>query len=182
MTPAAPTFSVRPTAESDWERVRDLRLEMLRDTPTAYAESLADALGRDEAEWRMRAARGQQPGSAMLAAIDTDGTWVGTMGAYIDGTGPLLVGVYVRPTHRGWSVGVTDALLDGIIEWASRHGKALRLEVHEENARAIAAYERRGFQRTGSSRPYDLDPSALEIEMSLALGQDQLWPDPDDRP
>ncbi|MET0989720.1 MAG: GNAT family N-acetyltransferase, partial [Glaciihabitans sp.] len=171
MTSAAPPFSVRPTAESDWERVRDLRLEMLQDTPTAYAESHEDALGHDEAQWRMRAARGHEPRSAMLVAIDADGTWVGTMGAYVDDTSPLLVGVYVRPTHRGRSVGVTDALLDGIIEWAGRHGTQLRLEVHEENARAIAAYERRGFQRTGSSRPYDLDPSALEIEMSITLGQ-----------
>ena len=93
-------------------------------TPTAYAESLDDALAHPEAEWRMRGARGEQPNSA---------------------------------------------LLDAVLVWAREHGDALRLEVHEENARAIAAYERRGFRRTGVSRPYNLDPRALEIEMSIPL-------------
>ena len=169
MTSVAPAFLVRSTVQGDWEHLRDLRLEMLRDTPTAYAESLDDALAHPEAEWRMRGARGEQPNSALLVAVDPDGTWVGTMGAYIDETGPLLVGVYVTPERRGRTAGVTDALLDGVLSWAREHGETLRLEVHEENARAIAAYERRGFRRTGATRPYDLDPSALELEMSIVL-------------
>lgn len=169
MATAPPTFFVRSTVEADWEKVRDLRLEMLRDSPTAYAESLEAALAHPEAEWRMRGARGEKPNSVLLAAIDPDGTWVGTMGAYIDELGPLLVGVYVTPSRRGRAVGVTDALLDVVLAWAREHGATLRLEVHEENARAMAAYERRGFRRTGASRPADLDPSALEIEMSITL-------------
>ena len=31
---------------------------MIRDTPTAFAESLEEALSYDEAEWRMRGRRG----------------------------------------------------------------------------------------------------------------------------
>ena len=43
-------FSIRRTVESDWRQIRDLRVEMIRDTPTAYAETLEEALGHDEVE------------------------------------------------------------------------------------------------------------------------------------
>jgi GNAT superfamily N-acetyltransferase len=179
MTAPQPPVLVRRTTHDDWEKVRDLRLEMLRDTPIAYAETLEHALANGEAEWRTRGARGEQPGSVSLVAITPDGSWVGTMGAYLSGSIPLLVGVYVAPTFRGKSAGVTDALLNGVMLWARQHGDELRLEVHEHNARAIAAYEQRGFRRTGHTRPYEFDETALEIEMSISLLD---APSEDDRP
>ncbi|NII42528.1 ribosomal protein S18 acetylase RimI-like enzyme [Curtobacterium flaccumfaciens] len=45
------------------------------------------------------------------------------------------------------------------------YGTTLRLHVHEDNARALAFYERRGFRRTGHTEPYELDPRRAEIEM-----------------
>lgn len=162
-------FTIRPTSANDWENVRALRLEMLRDTPIAFGETVQDALGHGEAEWRVRAARGQRPQSISLVAIAGDGRWIGGMGAYLKGRRPLLVGVYVAPSHRGRMAGVTDALLAGILSWTAQHGDVLWLEVHEDNQRAIKAYERRGFQRTGATRPYELDPSRCEIEMSRRL-------------
>jgi GNAT superfamily N-acetyltransferase len=171
--------TVRRTTPDDWERVRELRLEMLGDTPIAYAETLEHALGHSEAEWRMRGARGEQPNSVSLVAITPDGDWVGTMGAYLAEGIPLLVGVYVAPAYRGKRAGVTDALLNAVMLWARQHGDALHLEVHEDNARAIAAYEQRGFRRTGHTRPYDLDENALEIEMSISLVEapsEEDWP------
>jgi GNAT superfamily N-acetyltransferase len=178
MTASQPV-QVRRTTAADWERVRELRLEMLRDTPIAYAETLEHALGHGEAEWRMRGARGEQPNSVSLVAITPDGAWVGTMGVYLAEGIPLLVGVYVAPEYRGKRAGVTDALLGGVKLWARQHGDALYLEVHEANARAIAAYEQRGFRRTGRTRPYELDATALEIEMMISLVD---APSEEDRP
>jgi len=164
---------VRRTSETDWPNVRALRLEMLADTPLAYGETLETALARPEAEWRMRAARGDGPGTTAVAAIDGDtGQWIGTMGGFLGGfgsTGPLLVGVYVAPGSRGRTSGVADALLDAIEDWARGHGTTLSLHVHEDNARAITFYERRGFTYTGRSAPYDLAPSRLELEMRREL-------------
>ena len=166
-------FIVRRTSAADWQSVRALRLEMLADTPLAYGETMATALSRQEPEWRARAARGDGPGTTAVAAIDTStGRWIGTMGGFLGGlgsTGPLLVGVYVAPGHRGRSAGVADALLDAIEDWARTHGSTLSLHVHEDNARAIAFYERRGFTFTGVSAPYDLAPSRLELEMRRTL-------------
>ena len=80
-----------------------------------------------------------------------------------------LVAVYVAPDFRGRRTGVTDALLDGIEAWARERGSQLRLEVNELNPRAVAAYESRGFVRTGRTSPYPLDPPSLEIEMVKGL-------------
>lgn len=163
--------TIRTTTEDDWREVRALRLAMLADTPIAYGEHLADAEGLDEQEWRTRGRRGETPGSTSFAAVDEHGTWVGTMNGFVPdaATGPLLVGVYVAPGHRGRDAGVADALLDAVQDWAAEHGTTLRLHVHEDNVRARAFYERRGFVATGHTEPYVLDPSRTELEMLRVL-------------
>ena len=166
----AQTYSLRPTVDSDWREVRELRLEMIRDTPTAYMESIDDALACDEAEWRMRGRRGSAGHGTAIVAIADSGRWIGTMAGYVDpSVGALLVGVYVTPDYRGRDAGVTDALLAAIEDWARAEGSRLTLHVHEHNTRAIAAYEHRGFSVTGETIPYNLDPSTNELEMVKAL-------------
>jgi len=164
-------YRIRPTVTDDWREVRALRLEMLRDTPMAFGETLQDALGHTESEWRMRAARGTAEHGTVLVAIDPAGQWVGTMGGYVPdpASGPLLVGVYVTPEHRGRAAGVFDALLGAIEEWARGEGPVLTLHVHEDNSRARAAYLRRGFTETGHRVQYVLDAGAMEIEMVKRL-------------
>ncbi|MEZ0163360.1 GNAT family N-acetyltransferase [Kineococcus sp. LSe6-4] len=160
---------IRSTTEDDWREVRALRLEMLADTPHAYVETLQTALGHDEAEWRVRGRRGQAGTSTAQVAINGDGRWVGTMGGYDPGTGPVLVGVYVTPTLRGRRAGVADALLDAVETWAAGRGPTLRLLVHEDNTRAQAFYRRRGYALTGRSEPYVLDAGQRELEMARSL-------------
>jgi GNAT superfamily N-acetyltransferase len=164
-------FLIRATLVDDWREVRDLRLEMLRDTPIAFGETEQDALAHSDSEWRMRAARGTAEHGIALVAIDPAGRWVGTMGGYLPDatTGPLLVGVYVTPEYRGRDAGVFDALLAAIQEWARGEGDRLTLHVHEDNSRARAAYLRRGFTETGHRVPYILDTRAREIEMVKPL-------------
>jgi GNAT superfamily N-acetyltransferase len=163
-------FTIRATRQDDWEAVRALRLEMLRDYPLAYGETIEHALTIDEAGWRLRAARGESTMQTAIVAIEGD-RWIGAMGCYIPDTtsGPMLVGVYVAPDRRGDDAGVTRALLSEIEQWAAQHGGALRLEVHESNPRARRFYEKLGFTLTGRSRPYELAPGGLELEMIKPL-------------
>ncbi|WP_353816797.1 GNAT family N-acetyltransferase [Agromyces sp. SYSU T00266] len=165
-----PELVIRTTREDDWREVRDLRLEMLRDTPIAFGDRYDRAIAFDEAEWRTRAKRGESAVQTVVVAIEGD-RWVGTMGCYVPdaATGPLLVGVYVTPDRRGGAAGITDALLDEIERWAAGRADTLRLEVHEDNPRARRYYERRGFEYTGHSREYELDPGGLELEMAKRL-------------
>ncbi len=164
-------FSIRRTKDADWRHIRELRIEMIRDTPTAYAETLDQALSHDEREWRMRGQRGTSDHGIVITAISRSGRWIGTMGAYLPGpdTGPLLVGVYVAPEYRGPVCGVTDALLATIEGWARTHSNHLTLHVHEDNIRAQKAYESRGFAATGHTVAYLLDPEKNELEMVKQL-------------
>jgi GNAT superfamily N-acetyltransferase len=164
-------FEVRSIVEGDWQEYRSIRLQMLLDTPSAFTVRLETAQGYTEAEWRERAARGDSATHILVAAITADGTWVGAMGGYVDKDlgAPMLFGVYVAPDFRGRDAGVTDALLERVEAWAAESFSTLRLEVHEDNARARAAYVNRGFVETGHRRPYDLDQSRDEIEMIKRL-------------
>jgi ribosomal protein S18 acetylase RimI-like enzyme len=161
---------IRTTDEEDWREVRTLRLEMLRDYPLAYAETLEHALQVDESGWRLRAARGTTAGQTSIVAIDGQ-RWVGHMGGYIPdaASGPVLVGVYVAPDYRGVAAGVSRLLLDEVERWAGQHADTLRLEVHEDNPRARRFYEKLGFTMTGRSREYELEPGGLELEMIKPL-------------
>jgi GNAT superfamily N-acetyltransferase len=162
-------FIVRRIAEEDWVEYRDIRLEMLRDTPMAYLETLDTALERDEAGWRERAAARSETPSIRVAAITSDGKWIGSMGGYVEDSVPVLVGVYVAPAYRGDGFGVTSALMQAIEEWASEYSSTMRLDVHESNARAIACYVKRGYVSTGRTQPFPLDPEYLELEMVKQL-------------
>lgn len=162
-------FIVRRITEDDWVEYRDIRLEMLLDTPMAYLETIDDALQRDEAGWRERAAaRGETP-SIRVAAITSDGKWIGSMGGYVDDGMPTLVGVYVAAAYRGDGFGVTSALMKAIEDWASEYSPTIRLDVHESNARATASYVKRGYVATGHTKPYPPDPQFLENEMVKQL-------------
>ena len=166
------TVTLATPTEADWERVKSLRLEMLRDTPLAYLESVETAEAQTDDEWRMRARRGSSPDDVQFVAVDEHGTWVGTMSGFIDRVhagGPLLVGVYVAPAVRGRDAGVADALLDAVEDWARGRAATLTLHVHEDNGRAIAYYRRRGYEFTGHTVPYNLDPSRNEREMRRLL-------------
>lgn len=161
---------MRDVVEDDWRQVKALRLEMLRDTPIAYLETLESALAEPDATWQVRAARSALDSSIRVAAIDNDGRWIGTLGGYVDREfGATLIGVYVTKSWRGQH-GVLDAMITLVEEWATQHGSALRLGVHEANARARGAYVKRGFVETGRTSPYPLAPGGLEIEMIKRVG------------
>lgn len=165
-----PDWSVRPSVESDWRRYRDLRLEMLADTPLAFLETLETATRHSDEHWRRRAAN-TAPSSRLFAAVEQDGRWLGTMGGFqaAGSRDPHLVGVYVTPGYRGQAAGVADALLAAVLDWARPRSERILLEVHEHNAPAIRYYERHGFAFTGRTLPYPLDRSAREREMALPL-------------
>jgi GNAT superfamily N-acetyltransferase len=153
-----------PLGPDQWELWRDLRLEALQDTPIGYGERHADAVRDGDERWRAVPTR---PGFHCLA-------WsgdrpVGMAGGFVDAAGrPTVFGVYVQPAARGGRA--LDVLLDAVAGWARSLGaRELRLEVHEDNHRAAAAYRKRGWAATGERRGYDLDPARDLLAMSLTL-------------
>ena len=161
---------VRASTEDDWQEYRALRFEMLQDAPIAFLETLEQARMHPDEHWRRRASNVNRT-TRLFAAVAEDGRWLGSMGGFQSAGShdPYLVGVYVTPAWRGRELGMTDALLDAVIDWARGRGERLLLEVHEENEPAIRSYLRRGFTFTGRTQPYPLDRTANEREMALPL-------------
>ncbi|HVE74848.1 MAG TPA: GNAT family N-acetyltransferase [Mycobacteriales bacterium] len=145
--------------EADWRDWRTLRLEALQDTPIGFGETYAEAAVRPDEEWLVP---GPRPGIRFIARAGSE--LLGMAGAFRDeGERPHVFGVFIRPSARGG--GVLRALLARLQEWAP--GESLVLEVHEDNARARAAYLKLGFSLTGTTGPYNLDPTRLLQEMTL---------------
>lgn len=77
-----------------------------------------------------------------------------------------VVGVWVHPDHRG--AGLLRRIVGAMQDWAGEYGvDRFRLLVHEENARAQAAYRKLGFAPTGTTIAL---AAGTEIEMSLRRG------------
>jgi ribosomal protein S18 acetylase RimI-like enzyme len=159
---------LRRVVLSDWPQVRALRLEALADTPIGYLERLEDAQDLPDEAWQARAARGAEGGdSFQVLAWDGDRA-VGNCVCFLRDGAAWLAGVYVAPGYRG--DGLLGELADRCAEWAREQGRTvLRLEVHEDNARAQRAYARLGFAATGERAPYELDPTRDELMMERPL-------------
>lgn len=166
---------IRRLQASDWRLLREVRLEMLSDTPMAYVESLAAARRQTDTQWQERAATMSGDSSITLVADDgTDDSRIrGLMRVVIkqpqDPSHPrqaMLISVYVAPEHRG--LGLADRLLDEACAVARTELGAgvIELGVHEDNARARAFYARHGFEVTGASRTYSQDETKQEIFMA----------------
>lgn len=158
--------------------LRAVRLEMLTDTPMAYVESLEAARRQTDSQWKERAAAMSGDASVTLVADGgEDNSRICALMRVVlkhpqDPHRPsqaMLISVYVAPEHRG--LGLADELLvEACLAAKNELGAGLiELGVHEENARALAFYERHGFETTGASRPYPQDPSKRELVMARNL-------------
>lgn len=174
------SVEVRRVRADEWERVRDLRLDAVRDpaAPVAFLHTHAEEAAHEDAFWQQRAA-GASEGDAVAQFIaESDGEWIGTVtvlrweagatdhhGRAVTAPRGDVVGVFVRAESRGR--GVVDALFDAAAEWAASMGDArLVLDVHVDNDRAKAAYRRIGFSETGLRFTGSIGP---EAEMARPL-------------
>jgi len=158
---------VRETVPDDWQALRDIRLEALRDAPTAFGSTYELEVLRGEAHWRDRVARG---GTFLAFVPEVSATEpAGLIGGYQEDPVTVeLVSMYVRPRARGRGVG--EALVAAVIDWAgNRNAECVRLWVTETNAPARALYERCGFALTGERQPVPYNPGFDEVAMARPL-------------
>jgi GNAT superfamily N-acetyltransferase len=160
------SVTVARVSASDWRIVRDIRLQALRDAPSAFASSFAREAEDDDAAWVQRV----ETAAWFVAREETD-QWeaVGLVAGIIDREtgGPHLVSMWVDPRVRGRGVGL--ALVDAVKEWAASGADQLILWVADGNGSARRLYERCGFRDTGRRQPLPSDPSVGESLMSCPL-------------
>jgi GNAT superfamily N-acetyltransferase len=158
---------VRETVTEDWQALRGIRLEALRDAPYAFGSSYEREAAFAEPDWLRRIARGGN----FLAYIPEASTSepAGLIGGYPETPDMVeLVSMFVRPRARGRGVG--EALVATVVAWAEARGaKTVHLWVTESNVHARALYERCGFSLTGERQPLPSDPVLDEIAMARPL-------------
>ena len=156
---------VRETIPDDWQALRDIRLEALRDAPSAFGSTYEREVQCGDDHWHNRIARG----GTFLAFIPGAAEPAGLIGGYLEDPVTVeLVSMYVRPGARGHGVG--EALVAIVIDWArKRNATSVHLWVTETNSPARALYERCGFTLTAERQPLPSDPTIGEVAMSRTL-------------
>ncbi|MFJ4951589.1 GNAT family N-acetyltransferase [Streptomyces sp. NPDC088760] len=181
--PTRNDYVVRAIRPDDWEKVKQLRLDALRDpiAHLAFLETYEDAAARPDSFWQDRAVGSGEGSTTSLQFIAEapDGTWAGSVTVLMEEAGtkdwagyPVdrrqghMVGVFVRPEHRG--NGLVEALFEAGVAWAwEQQAERVRLFVHEENARAQAAYRKLGFGPSGRIVSFTKDEAENELEFVL---------------
>ncbi|MET8766554.1 GNAT family N-acetyltransferase [Streptomyces sp. NPDC004658] len=176
-------YVVRAIRPDDWERVKALRLDALRDPVAhlAFLEDYEDAAAKPDSFWQERAVTSGEGSTTaqQYIAEAPDGTWAGSVTVLIEEAGtkdwggfPVerrqghAAGVFVRPEHRG--NGLIEALFDAGVAWAwEQAAERVRLFVHEDNARAQAAYRKIGFVPSGLVVSFSKDEAETELEFVL---------------
>jgi RimJ/RimL family protein N-acetyltransferase len=164
-------YRVWATRPEEWEKRRDLRLLALQDpaSSVAFGGTYETESRFTDEVWQGRAA------TPAFIAEDEDGEWVANVvvlleaGADVQVPQTHLLGVYVKPEHRG--TGLAGDLLSAAIDWSwtlPERIERVRLWVHENNPRAQAFYNRLGFTKTGKTMAVAHDGTQTEYEMGLA--------------
>jgi ribosomal protein S18 acetylase RimI-like enzyme len=161
-------LDIRRVTPADWASLRTLRLEALADTPIGFLETLAEAEREPDEAWQQRVARGAEGGASYQVMAWEGERPVGNCVCFLRDGAAWLAGVYVTPSHRG--DGLLGELAERCAAWGREQGcTVLRLEVHEDNRRAQAAYAKLGFRDTGERAPYPLPPGGQELIMERPL-------------
>ena len=155
---------VRATTITDWQALREIRLQALRDAPYAFSSTYAGEATLGDDEWHRRATR---DGSFLAFLPEVSPAGLG--GGYLAAPDTAeLISMFVRPQARGRGVG--EAIIDAVAEWArQKDATTVHLWVTETNKHARLLYERCGFTVTAERQPLPSSPSLVEIGMQRPI-------------
>ena len=167
--PSGPKPWVRQAHVGDEPILRDLRLQALSDSPSAFGSTYERELARTTSDWR----KWLSP-SATFLLESADGAQ-GLVCAVPDETDAAVVhlmAMWVSPRVRG--LGAGDDLVAAVIAWAASKGAhVVRLEVMKANAHARHCYERNGFRPVGQEATREGD-GRVQIRMERAIVATEL--------
>lgn len=129
----------------DWQRLKNLRISALTDSPDAFDSTLQSARELSDSQWQARVLS-----MPTFVAVE-DGLDVGMVRCVTDdddSTAAYLISMWVSPAWRKKGAGA--ALVNSIIDWSRAEGyDRITLDVADKNAAAIALYKRMNFLPTG---------------------------------
>jgi len=139
---------VRLTSE-EWGRLKQLRLDAVQDSPDAFSTTLEAMESWPDANWCQQVVN--LP--TYVAMIGSRDVGIARVEVKESTTDAYLISMWVSPTERGRRVG--ENLVEAVAGWARDTGFArLLLNVVDDNAAAIALYERINFHPTGETTAF----------------------------
>jgi len=146
---------IRRATSEEWERIREIRLRALRDSPDAYGSTEERELRNSEDDWRSWVSGWDGVSRQVLFVAEEGEEWQGlALGVrWRDHPDPAnLYAMWVAPDAR--RAGLGRALVEAVSAWAAEEGASIvHLCVTDSNEGAAAMYERCGFAPTGERSP-----------------------------
>lgn len=164
---------VRTAGPRDVEAIRALLVETWHDTyDSTYGRERVDAICADWHSIAALQAQLDRPNSEFIVADDGEAiAGLAFASTLDDGKTVMLHQLYVRPGQQGRGIG---GLLMDEIEAAFPEAGAVRLEVEEANARAIAFYTAQGFSQVGRTANCGKEQSGIP---ALIYERPIVWAD-----
>src|SRR4051812_37805141 len=137
--------TVRRITAADWQLLRQLRLDSLRDAPEAFGQTHDNALRIPDDEWQRIARASEEGDSRTWLIAAADGESAGLVQARRRAPDDCMIfSMWVAPTAR--RAGVGRLLIDAVADWARAWGgHRLVLWVYGANEGAHRFYEEIGF-------------------------------------
>jgi|SRR5215216_1091266 len=146
------TITIRDATPADALPFRELRLEALQDSPTAFSADYQKNLDHPAKYWEGRLT--MEEDEAIIFLAEHEGKLVGMTGIARGSSpktrhGAWIWGVYVTPEWRG--LRIAEELINSCCTWAkARKILLVKLGVAAINTSAIRCYERCGFSTYGT--------------------------------
>jgi RimJ/RimL family protein N-acetyltransferase len=146
------SITIRDATPADALAFRELRLEALQDSPTAFSADYQKNLNHPAKYWEDRLTMEEDEATIFLA--EHEGKLVGMTGIARGGSpktrhGAWVWGVYVTPEWRG--LRIAEELINSCFTWAkARKILLVKLGVASTNRAAVRCYERCGFSTYGT--------------------------------
>jgi ribosomal protein S18 acetylase RimI-like enzyme len=159
--------TVRRIFANEGPALKSIRLEALRDSPSAFGSTYVEEVSEPDEHWARRASvgAGSEISATYFAVVDD--RVVGLVGGYrLDSSDRSveLVSMWVSPAIR--RVGIAGKLVDAVVEWATEIGvSCVDLWVTRGNDAALKLYGAAGFSETGEHQPLPSDPCKDELRM-----------------
>lgn len=165
------TVQIRRIGAEEGELLREVRLRSLQESPEAFGSRYEDQVTYPSEYWADTArVRSEGTGHATFVA-ERDGAAIGVVGGYRqnDRSDEVeLVSMWVAPEARRDGVGMV--LVETVVDWARVTGaRQVSLWVVDGNDRAVALYERCGFELTADREAHPNDPCRDELRYLLLL-------------
>jgi ribosomal protein S18 acetylase RimI-like enzyme len=139
---------------SEWKKYKTLRLEALKNNPSAFGESYEEKLKSNDQQWKDDLQDSlDENGNVMFFANDEQAP-IRMIGAYWQDTTKFkhianICSVYVCETYRNQGIG--KLLMQTIMDYLANilQFEKIKLSVVSNKIPALKMYENLGFQQTG---------------------------------